>query len=468
MTVPWYGILPFAALLAAIATFPLMPRTRHLWERRGFQLLLSLSLGLPMAAWCWSLGGRPAVIHAVVEYLSFITLLFALFVVSGGVFVAGDIRATPRNNTLFLGVGAVLASLIGTTGAAMLLVRPLLNTNRERRRKVHTLVFTILVIANCGGLLTPLGDPPLFLGLLRGVPFLWTLKLFPEWLFVNGMLLLAYYRLDSAAFRREEVPDLVRDAADVKPLALHGKGSVALLGVIVAAVALVPSVDLHAISSGHASPGAFLPLRELVLLTAAGLSFSLGDRKTRFEDNRFEWGPILEVAALFVGIFLTMVPALAFLAQKAPELPLNRLTFFVFTGSLSSVLDNAPTYATFFELAKALGGEPAVAGVREDYLVSISLGAVLCGAMTYIGNGPNFMVKAIAESDGVAMPSFGGYVARYALVHLAPVLALMAGIFIVESTTVRVASAALALGFAGANVRGALALRRQGSPKGVA
>jgi Na+/H+ antiporter NhaD/arsenite permease-like protein len=460
MTVPWYGLLPFVALLAAIATFPLMSRTKHLWEKRRFQLLVALVLGVPMGAWCWSLGGRTEVIHALVEYGAFITLLFSLFVVSGGVFVAGDIRATPRNNTLFLAVGAVLASLIGTTGAAMLLVRPLLNTNRERKNKVHTLVFTILVIANCGGLLTPLGDPPLFLGLLRGVPFLWTLKLFPEWLFVNGMLLLTYYRLDSAAWRREEIPDLVRDAAEVKPLALEGKGSIALLGVIVAAVALVPSVDLHAIHEGHASAAAWIPFREIVLLTAAFLSFRFGDRKARFEDNRFEWGPIQEVAALFIGIFLTMVPALAYLAQKAPELPLNRVTFFVFTGGLSSVLDNAPTYVTFFELAKALGGTPAVAGVREAFLVSISLGAVFCGAMTYIGNGPNFMVKAIAESDGIEMPSFGGYVARYALVHLAPILALMVGIFIVETSWIRLVSVIAALLLVAGNVSQAASLRR--------
>lgn len=444
MTVPWYGLLPFVALLAAIATFPLMSHTKHLWEKRRFQLLLALVLGVPMAVWVWSLGGRTEVIHALVEYGEFITLLFSLFVVSGGVFVAGDIQATPRNNTLFLATGAVLASIIGTTGAAMLLVRPLLNTNRERKHKVQTFVFTILVVANCGGLLTPLGDPPLFLGLLRGVPFLWTLKLFPEWLFVNGMLLLAYFWLDSVAFRREEMPDIVKDAVEVKPLALHGKGSIALLGVIVAAVALVPSVDLHAIHAGHAPLAAWIPFREIVLLTAAFLSFRLGDRQTRFVDNRFEWGPIQEVAALFIGIFLTMVPALAYLAQNAAALPLNRVTFFVFAGSLSSVLDNAPTYVTFFELAKALGGEPSVAGVKEAFLVSISLGAVFCGAMTYIGNGPNFMVKAIAESDGVAMPSFGGYVARYALVYLAPILALMVGIFIVETTWIRLTSSILA------------------------
>lgn len=460
MTVPWYGLLPFVALLAAIATFPLMPATKHLWEKRRFQLLLALVLGVPMAVWVWSLGGRTEVIHALVEYASFITLLFALFVVSGGVFVAGDIRATPRNNTLFLAAGAVLASLIGTTGAAMLLVRPLLNTNRERKHKVHTVVFTILVVANCGGLLTPLGDPPLFLGLLRGVPFLWTLNLFPQWLFVNGMLLVAYFSVDSLAYRREEMPDIVRDAIEVKPLAVHGKESIALLGVIVAAVALVPSVDLHAIHEGHAAWAAWFPFREIVLLTAAFLSFRLGDRQTRFVDNRFEWGPIQEVAALFIGIFLTMVPALAYLAQNAAALPLNRVTFFVFAGGLSSVLDNAPTYVTFFELAKALGGEPAVAGVREVFLVSISLGAVFCGAMTYIGNGPNFMVKAIAESDGVPMPSFGGYVARYALVYLAPILALMVGIFIVETPAIRIASGVLAALLAGWFVRTAVAARR--------
>ena len=460
MTVPWYGILPFVALLAAIATFPLMHATRHLWEKRRFQLLVALVLGLPMAVWVWSLGGRTEVVHALVEYASFITLLLSLFVVSGGVFVEGDIQASPRNNTVFLGVGAVLASLIGTTGAAMLLIRPILNTNRERKHKVHTVVFTILVVANCGGLLTPLGDPPLFLGLLRGVPFLWTLKLFPEWLFVNGLLLLTYFALDTAAFRKEEMPDLVKDAAEVKPLALRGKGSIALLGVIVAAVALVPSVDLHAIHEGHAPLAAWIPFREIVLLAAAFVSYRFGDPKARFEENRFEWGPIQEVAALFIGIFLTMVPALAYLAQKAPELPLNRVTFFVFTGSLSSVLDNAPTYVTFFELAKALGGAPAVAGVREVFLVSISLGAVFCGAMTYIGNGPNFMVKAIAESDGVAMPSFGGYVARFALVYLLPILALMVGLFIVETTWVRIASGVLAALLAAWHLRSVAAVRR--------
>lgn len=460
MKVPWYGLLPFVALLAAIATFPLMSATKHLWEKRRFQLLLALVLGVPMAVWVWSLGGRTEVIHALVEYGAFITLLFSLFVVSGGVFVAGDIQATPRNNTLFLAVGALLASFIGTTGAAMLLVRPLLNTNRERKLKVHTVVFTILVVANCGGLLTPLGDPPLFLGLLRGVPFLWTLSLFPQWLFVNGMLLLAYYSVDSVAYRHEEISDVVRDAVEVKPLSILGKGSIALLGVIVAAVAFVPSVDLHAIHEGHAAAMAWIPFRELVLLTAAFLSFRFGDRQTRFVDNRFEWGPIQEVAALFIGIFLTMVPALAFLAQHASVLPMNRVTFFVFTGGLSSVLDNAPTYVTFFELAKALGGEPAVAGVREVFLVSISLGAVFCGAMTYIGNGPNFMVKAIAEADGVAMPSFGGYVGRWAVVYLAPILALMVGIFIVETTAIRIASGVLAALLAGWFVRTAVAARR--------
>ncbi len=445
MTVPWWGLLPFAVLLGCIATFPLLPATRHLWEKRRFQLAIALVLGLPMAVWVWSLGGSHQVIHALVEYAQFITLLLSLFVVSGGVFVAGDIQATPRNNTVFLGIGALLASLIGTTGAAMLLVRPILNTNRERRLKVHTVVFTILVVANCGGLLTPLGDPPLFLGFLRGVPFLWTLKLVPEWLFVNGMLLLTYYALDRAAYVHERPADLARDVTEIEPIRIRGAWNVALLAVVVAAVALAPSVDLPAVLEGHAGPGAFVPVRELVLLAAAFVSYRFGDRKARFVDNRFTWGPIQEVAALFIGIFLTMVPALAYLAAKAPSLPLNDITFFAFTGSLSSVLDNAPTYVTFFELARTLGGTPAVAGVKESSLVAISLGAVCCGAMTYIGNGPNFMVKAIAESAGVEMPSFGGYVARWALVYLLPVLVLLVGIFVATDPTVRVAAAVLAL-----------------------
>ena len=447
MLVPWWSILPFAALLACIAVFPLIHRTAHLWEKRAFQLGVALALGLPMAAWMWVAGESGAVVHAVVEYAQFITLLLALFVVSGGIFLSGDIRASPRNNTLFLAVGGLIASFIGTTGAAMLLIRPLLNTNRERRIKVHTVVFAIFVVANCGGLLTPLGDPPLFLGMLRGVPFLWTMSLFPEWLFVNGMLLLTYYALDRKAYALES-PEAIRwDDTAVTPLGLKGKLNFLWLAAIVVAVALVPSVDLHAIAEGHAGVAAYLPIRELVILTAAGRSYFGGDKVARFVDNKFTWGPIQEVAALFIGIFLTMVPALKYLAQVAPSLPLNEVTFFVFTGGLSSVLDNAPTYATFFEMAKQLPGDPRVGGVPALYLTAISLGAVFCGAMTYIGNGPNFMVKAVADGAGLKMPSFGAYVV-WAAKYLLPILVAMMLLFIARPIEAKAVGAVLALALA--------------------
>lgn len=448
MPVPWWSVLPFALLLACIAVLPLTHATaERLWEHNAVKLSVALALGLPIAVWFTVAGAGLEVVHALVEYVQFMMLLLALFVVSGGIFLAGDIRATPRNNTIFLAVGAVIASFIGTTGAAMLLIRPVLNTNRERAHRVHTVVFTIFIVANCGGLLTPLGDPPLFLGLLRGVPFTWTFGLWPHWLFVNGLLLLTYYALDRRAYARETDAAIAFDDTNVTPLGVLGKLNFVFLAAVIAAVAFLPSIDLHAIEEGHATFTQFVPWRELAFLAAAAASFWLGDKRARFEYNEFSWAPILEVAALFVGIFLTMVPALNYLAQIAPTLPLGAVTFFLFTGGLSAVLDNAPTYATFFEMAAQLPGEPRVAGVPEVYLISISLGAVLCGAITYIGNGPNFMTKAVADAGGVRMPTFGGYV-RWAFVYLVPVLTAMLLLFIAEGWLWKAAGGALALGLA--------------------
>lgn len=435
MHLQWWSTLPFAAMLASIAVLPLVPATSHWWERRSRQLAVALVLGLPVAVWMWFALGWEVVFASVVEYGQFISLLLALFVVSGGIFLKGDIEATPRNNTVFLAVGGVLASFVGTTGAAMLLIRPLLNTNQERRYRVHTVLYTIFIVANCGGLLTPLGDPPLFLGFLRGVPFSWTFTLAPEWLFVNLMLLISYYGLDSWYYGREPAAAVRKDRADIEPLGLRGASNLVWFAVIIAAVAFAPSVDAAAIEHGSATFTDWLPTREVIMLGAAACSFFLGDKRARFEDNQFEWGPIAEVAALFIGIFLTMIPALHYLDEVAGSLPLNHITFFVFTGGLSSVLDNAPTYATFFELAGQVthpGGAVIAAFVPEDYLVSISLGAVFCGAITYIGNGPNFMVKSVAEGRGVEMPSFGGYVLQ-AVTHLVPVLAAMVLLFIAHS-----------------------------------
>ncbi|GAA1375611.1 sodium:proton antiporter [Luteococcus sanguinis] len=409
------GVVPFVALLACIAVLPLVPRAADWWGKPLHQLGVSLLLGLPTAAVLLATGDAAHVASTLHEYVGFIALLSALFVICGGIHLSGDLRATPRNNTAFLALGGVLASVIGTTGASMLLIRPLLSTNSERARRAHTVVFAIFVMANCGGLLTPLGDPPLFLGLLRGVPFLWTLNLFGPWLFVNGVLLVAYYLMDRRLWRDEDAAHREWDETSVEPLKLRGRRQFLLLVGVVLTVALVSS-----------------PFREIALVTLGVISWLWGEKQVR-HDAGFEWDPILEVAAIFLGIFLTMPAALKVLHHVAPSLPLNEITFFGFTGGLSAFLDNAPTYATFFDLASAMPGEPRVAGVPEVYLVAISLGAVCCGALSYIGNGPNFMIRSVAEAQGTPMPSFGGYLVT-ALRLLGPVLVSMVLIFLVGAT----------------------------------
>ena len=431
MDFPVWTLIPFVLMLLGIAVFPLVPQLAHVWERPRNQLIYALVLGLPVAIGLLLASHPELVAHALIEYVQFIVLLLALFTVSGGIVLRGDLAATPRTNTTFLAVGGLLASFIGTTGAAMLLIRPILATNSQRRYRVHTVVFTIFVVANCGGLLTPLGDPPLFLGMLRGVPFTWTFSLFPVWLFVNALLLLSYWALDRRFHAREKPEALAMDATDRKPLSLGGAPNLIWFAVIIFAVALVPSLDIDAVAHGEIEGLNWVPWRELVMLAATACSFLIGSKKIRFEENQFTWAPIQEVGALFIGIFLTMVPALQVLRAAAPNLPLNEITMFLFTGGLSAVLDNAPTYVTFFEMATQLPGEPRVANVPEALLISISLGAVLCGAMTYIGNGPNFMVKSVADDGGVKMPSFLGYV-RSAVIYLAPVLLAMRLLFIAD------------------------------------
>lgn len=466
MEVQWWSILPFVAMLGTIALAPLIPATAEAWEKQRVQLLVALVLGVPVALWFIIGGDTSAVVHALIEYGQFISLLLALFIVSGGIFLKGDIEATPRNNTLFLAFGGTIASFIGTTGAAMLLIRPLLNTNHERKYRVHTVVFTIFVVANCGGLLTPLGDPPLFLGMLRGVPFTWTFGLWPMWLFVNILLLATYFALDSKYHAKESPEALRMDRTHQTKLGVKGTVNFAYLAVIVGAVALAPSIDIHAIEEGHAGFLDWVPVREIVMLGIAAVSYFTGDKVARFQDNKFKWGPILEVAAIFIGIFLTMIPALKYLSQLAPKLPLSEVTFFIFTGGLSSVLDNAPTYVTFFEMAAELGGDPSVAdtGIYEPYLIAISLGAVFCGALTYIGNGPNFMVKAVADGAGVTMPTFGGYVAQ-AFIYLVPTLAAMVLIFVANGLWTTVVGLVIT---AAILVRAVLAARAHEHPVAVA
>ncbi len=391
------------------------------------KLGLSGVLGLPILGWMTVHGDTEVVTHAVLEYGQFMVMLGSLYAVSGGIFLAGDLRATPRNNLLLLAAGGVLASFIGTTGAAMCLIRPILSTNQQRTHMVHTVVFAILIIANCGGLLTPLGDPPLFMGMLRGVPFTWTFHLFPQWVFVNGLLLMQYWAVERRFAAQEPIAVWQRDEREQEPLRVRGFLSVAMLGCIVLSVAFLPSIE--------PSSGQWIPWRELAMLSATTVSLRLGSSEARTK-NRFTWAPMQEVGALFAGIFATMPLAIAYLRVAAPELGFNNETaLFCATGAFSAVLDNAPTYVTFFEIAQALGGSPAVAGVKETFLVAISLGAVLCGALTYIGNGPNFMVKAVAEEAGVQMPNFFQYIG-WAIRYLGIVLVAMVCIFISESQIV--------------------------------
>lgn len=449
---PVWTVTPFVLLLLAIALLPLVPATAHWWESNLSRLQVAAGLGLltllyygfahnQAIASHWPAHGvvepsassfdlgfvRTVLENAIMgEFIPFIVLLFSLYTISGGIRISGDLQANPMTNAIFMATGGILASFIGTTGAAMLLIRPLLETNQERKHVVHTVVFFIFIVCNCGGCLLPIGDPPLFLGYLRGVDFFWTLQLWQPWLMCNGLLLVVYLLLDEIwYYRKETEADITRDIRNIRHLKFEGLliNGLLLLGVI-AAVALldpsktIPGTDWHP----------WMYLREIVQLSLVGLSLWLGSHATR-EANKFDYHAIVEVAALFVGIFVCMQPALQILNEQGPSLGIDApMAFFWITGGLSSVLDNAPTYVVFFETAKTLepmAGDSVVAGVSEARLVAISLGAVFLGAMTYIGNGPNFMVRAIAESAGVKMPSFFGYVV-YSVCLLLPVLAFVA------------------------------------------
>jgi Na+/H+ antiporter NhaD/arsenite permease-like protein len=368
--------------------------------------------------------------HVVIlEYIPFIVLLFSLYTISGGIRIQGDLPAHALTNTVFIAVGGVLASFIGTTGAAMLLVRPLLETNRERNRVAHTVVFFIFVVCNCGGLLLPIGDPPLFLGYLNGVDFLWTLSLWRSWLFVNGSLLAIYFLFDHFYhYPRETRSDVARDERQVRKLKFSGMwpNGLLLLGIIFSVALLDP---------GKPFPGTdwhpWFYLREMVQLGLVAVSLLWGPQVIR-DDNNFDYVAIIEVGALFIGIFVAMQPALEILSVRGASLGVDTShEFFWASGTLSSVLDNAPTYLVFFKTAQTLpaGDAQVVAGVAVPLLTGISLGAVMMGAMTYIGNGPNFMVKTIAEKSGVRMPSFFGYVV-YSVIILLPILAINTWLFL--------------------------------------
>jgi len=405
---PVYTVVPFVVILLGIAVLPLAaPRW---WESNRNKLLVSIVLGLPVLV-LYLVREPSALVHMAEEYASFIVLLAALYVISGGILMRGDLLATPRVNSTFLAIGSVLASFIGTTGASMLLVRALLQTNRERARVTHTVIFFIFLVSNIGGMLTPLGDPPLFLGYLQGVPFGWTFRLWPHWLLMVGVLLVTYFVWDTLLYTREPLAALRRDRARVEPLRVRGAlNGLGLAGVVLAVAFL----------------GA--PAREAVMVALAAASLWRTPREIR-RANGFTASPIVEVAVVFFGIFLTMIPALELLRLRGGELGVRApWQFFWATGALSSFLDNAPTYLTFLALGQGLGLAREVVDVPHTLLAAISVGAVAMGANSYIGNAPNFMVKSIAEEQGVRMPSFFGYM-LYSGVVLLPLFAVVTLIF---------------------------------------
>ena len=426
-TIEWWTMLPLGLMLLSIAVLPLC--VPHWWEKNLNKLLVSGVLATLTAIYLLAAGLGGTLVHQVVfDYIPFIILMQALYIVTGGIHVSGDLPARPHVTTAFLAVGYVLASIMGTTGAAMLLIRPLINTICERHFKTHTILFFIAAVANCGGLLTPLGDPPLFMLYLRGAEFIWFLELFPVWLFTGTILLVIYFCVDLFFYHRERQTVIDADEDHVEPLRLHGKVNLLYLVLIVLAVAFLNEHFIPAMGEGGSIAVKFL--REYALVIIIYLSLATTKHTVR-KHNHFAWHPINEVTVLFFGIFVTMTPALLFLNAHATELGLHSSTqFFFATGTLSSVLDNTPTALAFHTVAMGLADlPPLVAGVPEHLLKAIATAAVFFGAMTYIGNGPNLMVKAIAEEHRIKMPSFFSYIFKFSLVVLLPIYIVVQWLF---------------------------------------
>lgn len=433
---PAWAMIPFGIMLLAIAIGPII--AEKWWESNLNKLIVSVVLGVPVAIFMVCKGLTTELVDTIFfDYVPFIILLLALFVITGGIHLSGDIKAKPIVNTMFLAIGFLLASLMGTTGAAMLLIRPVLATNQQRKYKVHTVLFFIALVANCGGLMTPLGDPPLFMLFLRGAAFTWFSTMWMEWLVTGIILLLIYFLFDTHFYKKEDWASLSADAREVEPLHLTGKLNFLWLAGIVASVAFINAGFIPAMGEEKA-PLYIKYLREIAMIIFMVLSLVTTSKKVRYEDNKYTWAPILEVAALFIGIFTTMAPALIFLKENAASLGLNQIwQYYYSTGLLSSFLDNTPTAVAFWSMGTGLSPEVMatmdsniVAGIPELLLKAISIGAVFFGSMTYIGNGPNFMVKAIAEENHISMPSFFGYMAKFSLVILLPVYILVQLIFL--------------------------------------
>jgi Na+/H+ antiporter NhaD/arsenite permease-like protein len=433
--------VPFVGLLLSIALLPLV--ALRLWHHHYGKISVAWALLtlVPLALLHGVANATDLALHTLVgEFIPFIIFVGTLYIVAGGIFISGNLHGSPSLNTAILAIGGVLASFMGTTGAAMLLIRPLIRANDDRKRSVHTIVFFIFIVANIGGSLTPLGDPPLFLGFLKGVSFFWTMEhMALPMLFCLVVLLPLYFAIDTVLYRRDVAEGLQRDPTPDAPLRVEGKINFFLLALVIGAVLFSglwkSGVELTVLGQHVPLEGV---LRDVAFLLIAGASLALTAKATR-QNNEFGWGPIAEVAKLFFGIFLTMAPVLLMLraGEAGPFVGLVRLTtdaagqpvdamYFWLAGALSSFLDNAPTYLVFFNLA---GGDPQVLMTTlAPTLTAISMGAVFMGANTYIGNAPNFMVKAIAEERGIAMPSFFGYMAWSGAI-LVPLFVAMTFVF---------------------------------------
>lgn len=438
---PLWSILPFAGILLSIALMPLF--LPHFWHHHfpKVSAFWALVLAIPFIYFFRDVAVSEIAHIFIIDYIPFIILLWALFTVSGGIYIKGTLKGTPAVNTLILLVGTVLASVIGTTGASMLLIRPILRSNGWRVHKAHTIVFFIFLVSNIGGALTPLGDPPLFLGFLHGVPFFWTMHILPEMAFASAVLLALYFIMDSYYYKKErktDAPDTVPE-----PIKIEGSYNFIFLAGILAAVLFSGTFKLGEVNIFGIHQTVENLIKDAVLVAMGVLSLIVTKKEVR-RGNEFSWAPILEVAYLFAGIFITIIPALAILKAgeqgalawliKSVNTPAH---YFWATGVLSSFLDNAPTYLTFFYsvLGKFYPGVPEAQAVASlivekiPYLAAISAGAVFMGANTYIGNAPNFMVKSIAEEAGVKMPSFFGYMFKYSIPILVVLFVVITFVF---------------------------------------
>ncbi len=436
---PGWSVIPFVLLLGMIATGPLF--YEHFWHKNYPIIAVSLA-AIVVLYYLFGLNNTHAPVHALAEYVQFIALLSSLYIASGGIMIKVDKRATPMANVGLLLVGAVIANLIGTTGASMLLIRPFIRLNQGRIRPYH-IIFFIFMVSNIGGALTPIGDPPLFLGFLKGVPFMWTVvhNVVP-WVFALVILAIVFYFFD----RRNQDLDLDEDVEFTGKTTIVGTKNFFWLAVVIGSVFLDPNV-IDGVPAIVYEGQKFSFLRELIMFSVGIFSFKFADKRA-ISGNEFNFEPIREVAFIFIGIFGTMMPALALVSEFAQSETgvalIGPNSLYWGTGVLSGFLDNAPTYLNFLAAALASQGGDistiadvqayAAGGVYENSVVNlkaIAIGAVFFGALTYIGNGPNFMVKSIAEQTGIHMPSFFGYIIRYSIPILIPTFFLVWLIFFV-------------------------------------